>query len=247
MNIVKTLLKTLLLLAALGYLVFALVKVSRPTDEMVCTGTELLFADSGAVNLIDKATVEKYLVQHKISPKGRRLADIDIRGIEHTLADNPYVDTVTCYHTASGKLCIRIKPLHPIAHVFAQDGDEFYIDDKGTVMPAGGLNADLIVVTGHASRQFVAKRLLPLCRFLSEDVYWNRQTEQVNITPKGEVEIIPRYAQQRILLGEPKNFVPKLERVRLFYEKAMPKTGWNKYNTINATYEGQIICTKDKQ
>ena len=37
----------------------------------------------------------------------------------------------------------------------------------------------------------------------------------------------------------------KLARVRLFYEKAMPKAGWNKYNVIDATYADQIICTKE--
>ena len=243
----KTILKTLLLLAALAYLVFAIVKLSHPTEDMTCTGMELQLVDSNAVNLVDKPSIEKFLSQQKISPKGKKLADIDIHDIEQKLASNPYIDSVTCYHTASGKLCIRVHPMHPICHVYAADGDEFYVDDNGNVMPAGGLNTNLTIVTGNVTRQYATTRLLPLCRFLNTNDYWSHQTEQVNIDSKGNVEIIPRFAEQRILLGEPKNFAEKLERVRLFYEKAMPKTGWNKYNTINASYQGQLICTKEKR
>ena len=79
---IKTILKTLLLLAALGYLVFAIVKVSRPTEEMACSGMELQIVDSNAVNLVDKASIEKFLSQQKINPEGKTLAEIDIHGID---------------------------------------------------------------------------------------------------------------------------------------------------------------------
>ena len=242
---IKTLLKTLLLLAALGYLAFALIKVSRPPQEMVCTGVEYQFLDSTETRLIDQQMVSNQLAQHKISPKGKTLADIDIKGIEKLLSANPYIDTVTCYHTASGKLCIRIKPLHPIMHVFAEDGDEFYLDRQGHVMPAGGLGTNLPVVTGYATRKYASTKLIPLATLLKDDPYWSRMAQQVNIDSKGHVEIIPRISEQKIRLGEPKNFAEKLQHVRLFYEKGMPKTGWNKYNVVNAAYRNQIICTKE--
>ena len=112
---IKTLLKTLLLLVAVGYFIFAIVKVSRPPQKMVCTGVEYLFTDSGEVVLIDKNTVANLLAQKKIAPKGKTLEDIDIHNIEHLLSESPYIDTVNCYHTATGKLCIRIQARHPLS------------------------------------------------------------------------------------------------------------------------------------
>ena len=241
---IKTLLKTLLLLAAIGYLVFAIVKVSRPADELVCTGVEYIFTDSVGNMLVDQSSVELLLGKHKIAPKGKTLGEIDIRDIERLLSESPYIDTVTCYHTASGKLCIRIQPKHALLHVYAQNGDEFYVGEAGDIMPAGDLSCDLPIVTGDVSRKYASTRLIQLGTFLRDDPYWSRQAQQIHITPKGEVEIIPGISDQRILLGEPKNIADKLERVRLFYEKGMPKTGWNKYNTVNAAYKGQIIWTK---
>ena len=243
MKIVKILLKALLLCTALGYFIFAIVK-SRSPQEAVCTGMEYQFLDSGQTSLINQEDVEHLLGQQKISPKGKLLADIDIPGIEQTLSDNPYIDTVVCYYTASGKLCLRVKPLHPLLHIFANDGDEFYMDENGVAMPGGGRNIDLPVVTGHVTREYASNHLLPLGRFLQENTYWNNQAEQIYVDSKGNVEIIPRFAEQRILLGKPEEYADKLERVRLFYEKGMPKIGWNKYSTINAAYRGEIICTK---
>lgn len=241
---IKTLLKTLLLFATLSYLIFAVVKVSHPTQEMVCTGVEFLFTDSGQTNLIDRPMLEMLLTKNKIAPKGHMLADIDLHDIEQRLSANPYIDTVNCYHTASGKLCVRVTPRRPLLHVFAQDGDEFYIDTKGGIMPAGGLPTDLPIVTGHVTRQMSNTRLLMLGNLLQSDQYWKRQAQQVVINEKGWIEIIPRFSGQRILLGEPKDLQEKLNRVRMFYEKAMPRVGWNKYSTINAAFKNQIICTK---
>lgn len=243
---IKTLFKALLLVAVVGYLVFALVKVSRTPGEIICSGVEYTFSDTVGVRLVDEASLEKLLGQSKISPKGESLDEIDVRQIEQSLMKSPYVDTVTCYHTAAGKLCIRVTPRCPIMHVFADDGDEFYVSNTGVVMPAGGLSVDLPVITGHVTRKFASSRLMPLAKILCSDEYWSREAQQVNIDKQGNVEIIPRVNEQKVLLGEARNFNQKLQHVRLFYEKAMPKVGWNKYSVIDASFDNQIICTRRK-
>lgn len=243
---IKTLFKALLLIAVIGYLVFALVKVSQPVGNLVCTGVEYTFSDTVGVRLVDEATLDKILGQHKISPKGKSLNEIDVHQVEKCLMACPYVDTVTCYHTAAGNLCIRVTPRSPVMHVFADDGDEFYVSNVGVVMPAGGLSVDLPIVTGSVTRKYAASRLIPLAKILCTDEYWSHEAQQVNIDKQGNVEIIPRVNEQKILLGEPRSFAQKLRRVRLFYEKAMPKVGWNKYSVIDASYANQVICTRRK-
>jgi len=39
----------------------------------------------------------------------------------------------------------------------------------------------------------------------------------------------------------------KLTRLKLFYQKALPKVGWEKYSSINVKYRKQIICTKKEE
>ena len=68
--------------------------------------------------------------------------------------------------------------------------------------------------------------------------------EQIYVHPDKEVELIPRVGNHRILLGTFDHFEEKLANLRLFYEQAIPKMGWEKYSIINLKYRNQIVCTK---
>ena len=72
------------------------------------------------------------------------------------------------------------------------------------------------------------------------------QREQIHVQANGKLEIIPRVGKHTILLGEPKDFKKKLEKLKVFYEKGISQVGWNKYSEISLEYNDQIICTKNK-
>ena len=80
--------------------------------------------------------------------------------------------------------------------------------------------------------------------FLQENDFWNNQIEQIYVNPDNEVELIPRVGNHRIVLGSFADFEEKLDNLRLFYEKAIPKVGWEKYSIISLKYKDQIVCTK---
>lgn len=245
-TVMLSLLKVFALLSVMGYLGFALAKLSRPTGEMVCTGVDIAFEDSTANLLLTHDDVRHLLMAHKLSPKGMRYSDINTREIDSLLSQSPYIDTVTTYRTSAGMLMVRVLPMKPILHVIADSGDDFYIDRQGRVMPGGGQNTNLCIVTGHVSRHFASQRLVELGILLCDDPYWSLQTQQVNVTARDELELVPRTGNHLVLLGEPHDLASKLERIRIFYAKGMPRTGWNKYKTISAEYEGQIVCTKNE-
>ena len=62
--------------------------------------------------------------------------------------------------------------------------------------------------------------------------------------PSGQVELIPRVGNHVVLMGSADRYKDKLHRLHFFYKYGMPKVGWNKYKTINLSYEGQIVCIK---
>ena len=62
--------------------------------------------------------------------------------------------------------------------------------------------------------------------------------------PDQEVELVPRVGNHRIMLGTLEGFEEKLAHLKLFYEQAIPKMGWEKYSMINLKYKNQIVCTK---
>jgi cell division protein FtsQ len=54
--------------------------------------------------------------------------------------------------------------------------------------------------------------------------------------------LYPRAGRHSIVLNNVQNIREKLENLRLFYRKALPKVGWNKYREIDISYKDQIVA-----
>ena len=96
----------------------------------------------------------------------------------------------------------------------------------------------------YNTNSFLFAELAKFALFLQENDFWNNQIEQIYVHPDNEVELIPRVGNHRIVLGSFVDFEEKLDNLRLFYEKAIPKVGWEKYSIISLKYKDQIVCTK---
>jgi len=243
-TVATNILKYLILLSVTGYLGYALFKVIRPAGDLVCTGVKMQFEDEDTNPLIGEEGVLSILNVHKITPKGQSFRDINFKEIDSLLSATPYIDTVTTYNNSSGELCIKIKRMHPVLHIYSETGDEFYLDRSGRIIPRGGLNTNLCIATGHITRNYASSHLLELGCFLCDDAYWRLQAQQVNVTKEGKIEIVPRIGDLTIELGEPSDIAEKLNNIRVFYEKGLTAAGWNKYKRISAAYKNQVVCTK---
>ena len=82
------------------------------------------------------------------------------------------------------------QPAHSRVPHHADNGEQYYLDSYGTVIPRSGYAAHLPVVTGHVTQKNAASLLVELGRCLQNDPFWNSQVEQVNITPDGELEMV---------------------------------------------------------
>jgi cell division protein FtsQ len=100
------------------------------------------------------------------------------------------------------------------------------------------------VASGSVEKEFATTDLYDFALFLQKNEFWNNQIEQIYVHPNKEVILIPRVGDHRILLGTLDDFREKLTNLQLFYEQAIPKTGWEKYSIINLKFKDQIVCTK---
>ncbi len=244
-RVFSAVIKYIILLSLVGYLVFVAIKIARPVDDAVCTGVDIRIEGDQDNALISSDEVGKFLSTHKIAPEGQPFSTIDIEKIDSLLLSNPSIDSVFSYRNSAGKLCLRLWTAQPILHVIPNKGKEFYLERSGKIIPgSSALNTNLCIVTGNVSHKFATDNLVALGTILNEDPYWRLQAQQINVTPSGEIQLIPRTGNHILILGDASNLPDKLRRIRTFYEKAMPKLGWDTYKTINAEYNGQLICTK---
>lgn len=239
----KTALKLILLIGIVGYLVYAVVRFSQQTEEIVCEGVDIEVSDT-LMGFITKDDVYAILAQHKVHAQGRKISEINLTEIEQLIETNPYISEAHTYCTGQGVLRIRVVPQHPVLHVMPQNAESYYLDESGAIMPVGAINADLCVATGKISQKFAKEKLLPLAQHIYADPFWGKLAEQIHVVDENNIEICPRVGQHVIQLGNITDFREKLERVRLFYKEGLSKVGWNKYKAISVAFDGQVVCIK---
>jgi cell division protein FtsQ len=162
-----------------------------------------------------------------------------------------------------GVLHARVVQREPIVRVFNRDGSSFYIDREGWTMPTSpNYTARVLVVTGQLNEpgadgqlhsvfasdsieaRFRSDDIHRLATFITADPFWNALIDQVVVSAEGEFELVPRVGAQRVLLGDGTALEQRLQKLRIFYEKGIPKADWRRYARIDLRFADQIVCTK---
>lgn len=244
MKVLKTLLKIFILLTAAVYLVIAITKINTLDERDECRGLDIQILDDQQTGFVNENEVRELLVAKKLFPEGKALKDVNLAQLESVLVVSPYIDKTLCYKTAEQTVMIKVTPRIPVLHVLNAAGEDFYIDNKGGIMPRGHHTIDLPVMTGNVQRATAGSLYASFGNLLAKDAYWRNFIEEIYVTGKGELELTPQAGQHTILLGDTSNLTDKLHRMKVFYAEGLPKTGWNRYSTISLKYDNQVICTK---
>ena len=240
----RTLLKLLLLFSAVSYLIFAAVTFLRRKDDTPCRKVSIVIADSAQATLITRDAVEKMLRKTGYFPVGKSMKDINLLDLKQQIKKNPYISEVLCVKTPGNCVRIHVAQRLPLLRIMNEEGEDYYVDDKGVRMLAKGYEADVAIITGKVGELYVRKHLLQLGIIMRDDVFWNSQIEQINISPGGNIDLVMRVGKPLVHLGQPEHLHRKLRNLRAFYEKVLPKVGWHKYREISVAYENQVIGIK---
>jgi len=242
--LVKTLFKLLLLMGLIVYLVFAFTHFTGESYSTKCAGINIAVTDSARAAFMTSADVEHILRKARYYPIGQKMDAINSRKIEILLMKNPFIKEATCYKTPDGRINIIIAQRLPLMRVIANNGLNCFVDEHGFMMKPMGYAADLVVVTGAVDPPFIKKSLIPLGIFLRDNEIWDKQIVQINVSEDHKLTLIPRVGDQVIRFGAADSIPQKFNNLRAFYEKVMPKVGWNKYSRISLENTNQIVCTK---
>lgn len=210
----------------------------------VCRGVEIVVKDSLDTHFVNEKDIESILRKADLNPVKKPMNTINTDLIETELRRNEMIASVEVYKTPSGIVKMEVEQKIPVLRVIGPRGN-YYVDNLGTTMPVSlRYVADVPLASGYVEKELAVTDLYKFALFLRGNDFWNDQIEQIYVHPDGEVELIPRVGNHRVVLGSLDNFEEKLDNLRLFYEKVIPKTGWEKYSVLSLKYKNQVVCTK---
>lgn len=240
-----------------GYLVMAMTSWNKPVEHSdMCTKVKINIADENENGFLNSKEIKSLLERNRMYPLSRPIAEINTRSIEERLTHMPFVNTAQCYTTTDGYVCITVTQRTPIIRVKSNNGDDYYLDDNGGVMPNSQYTSDMIIVTGAVTRHYATHYVVLLAQIINSSELWSRQIEQINILPDKSVELVPRVGDHIVNIGvlpidadnkqrqkKVQAFVnEQLHRLELFYKEGLKYAGWTKYDYISLEYVNQVVC-----
>ena len=242
------------------YLLLAITAFNKPEDKgQLCEEVVINISDESTNGFLTSDEIKRILVDKKLYPKNQPLKFINPRSIEELLKVTPFVNTAQCYKTEGGKVFIEITQRTPIIRIKSINGEDYYIDDKGGIMPNSKYTSDLIIATGYITKPFARTYITLLIDHIMKSDFWRNQIEQINVLQDQSIEIVPRVGDHVVLIGklpnhrnidrrskEVEEFITrKLERLEKFYKYGLSQVGWNRYKYINIEFDNQIICKRN--
>jgi cell division protein FtsQ len=258
--------KVLAWLFILAWAIYGLSYASKVYKGKRCTKLEVRVLDSAKLNFVRAKDVHRAIVKSKFSPLGQSLSSINTNIIEQEIYQMAAVRDVQAFKTAKGEVIVEITQRRPVLRIFNAKGQTYYIDDSGKILPySSGFAANTLVANGNIVEPFKVvpnldvtaitdstkggpknfiHKLYDFALYVNNDKFWNAQIEQIYVHSRNNIELIPLVGPHIIVLGNLDSYEVKLKKLKLFYEKALPAEGWNKYTVINLKFKNQIVCTK---
>ena len=167
----------------------------------------------------------------------------------------------------NGLVKVDVKQRNPIIRVINADGDSYYIDDEGKLMPLSDkYTMKVLVANGNImepySRRYMYSmedmgkdtllnktsmldELYAVAKYIDTSSFWKAQVQQVYINSERDMEIVPLAGDQKIIFGDTTCMEEKFKKLLTFYQQGLNTTGWwDKYAVINLKFKNQIVCTK---
>ena len=263
----KLALKISVWILLVGGAIALLAFTNKANNDSLCKEVVVSINHDEENYFVEEKDVLQMAYQRGDSLKGQSLVSIDVFALESIFNTHPSIQNTDVYKSIDGKLYINIKQRRPIARIINYVNESYYIDNYGKLMPMSenytarvpvfcgripnsfGANYGRCLATEFASEDSlnmnfrILNSIYRVAAYIDSSEFWRAQIEQVMVVDNDFV-LIPKVGDNRIIFGDAKDTRKKFEKLMVFYQEGLSKTGWNKYSVINLKYANQVVCTK---
>lgn len=238
---------TFLLIAFAGILIAA----NRKQSDDQIEGMIVTLKHNGREEaFLRKDDVEALIGQQGVNVEDETISSIDVDAIENIVRSNPWVMDAEVYVDNNAKLNIEVVQRSPVARIFDATGNSFYLDKEGFEMPLSDRYAYSVpVFTNYRERESDSMNnglklgVVHLSSIIKEDIFWNAQITQVEITGLNDFNFYTTLGKQKVKFGDTSSALQKLENLMAFYHEVSNKIGWDRYEVLDVRFKGQVVAS----
>lgn len=230
---------------------------------------EIFIQVDGDNAFLNPTEVKGRLSRSNLIYPGQKMDKLDVAAIEKHLESMSEIRSCKVYKNLGNKWQIDIEVRRPIARIFNNNGESFYLDDLGFPMTTSPLyTARVVVVSGdipdkkdsksveeiinnHTLKtKFFLDDIYRISKYVCNDPLLSAQIGQIHREKNGDFVLIPQVGEHLIVFGSAfsdKEVAEKFEKLKVFYKEGLPFEGWNKYKEINLKFKKQVVCKKVKE
>lgn len=209
-------------------------------SKAVCKGIKVELGEDQT--FISKAEVWEYLQDSMGTITGVPLTQISLARVEDVIETIPYVKSAEAYTDLDELIHIRIRQRNPIVRIQPNHGKPYYIDEEGIRFPLSPHYTSRVVIATGDIDSSMSRKIYTLAHDVNRLPFWKAQIEQIFVGEAGDLILVEKFGDHRIIVGDGTQLDEKLARVMVFYEKTLIPRGWSHFRSINAKYKNQIIC-----
>ena len=238
------------ILLSSGTVVLLIAAITKKNNEH-CVKIEIDIAGVQNNFFIDKKDVLGILQKtNGGSLEMKPLNSIDLALMETELQKTQWIKNAELFFDNNNVLEVKITEREPIARIFTSSGLSFYLDSSLVRLPLSDkFSARLPVFTNFPSDIIVlskadsnlASDIRTISEFIRTDPFWMAQIDQVDISPGGTFDLIPKLGNQVIHFGKAENYHEKFNNLVCFYRQVLSKKGWSQYSSVDVQFTGQVV------
>lgn len=200
---------------------------------------------------VTEQEVEQTLLRDgEIKPGKTKLSKLNIRQMEKVVVANPWVEDAQVYVDNKQNLHALVVQRVPVARIFEQGGNSYYIDRQMEVLPLSDkYNYYTTVVTNvpelknDSPGNALKAQIMALVQYIRRDTFWSQQVSQLIVRDDMQFEIVPVLGEHQIILGDTTDMQLKFDNLFAFYTKVLNEVGWDKYKVLDLSYKGQLVAS----
>ena len=249
----KGIVKIVVTVCVLAIVVVAIVKMQSRT----CKEIKVKIEHEETSSLVTREDIMNLLDEAGITVIGKEFKEINSESGEilNAVARHPYVQNCNKIFFTGKTLVFDITLSKPFVHVFPARGEQYFLDDGGTMLPYSPRITDrLIIANGNIYQEFekntildsvpVLRSIFTIAKQIESNPFYSAQFGQIYVNNSREIELIPTVGNHFILFGDHEHADEKLRHLKEIYTNALAYIGMDQYASLDVRFKNRIIAAK---